>query len=792
MKASLGINGLKTFTKVIKFLSRIGNELYFEAVEEALILRVINSSKTCFCSVTFHEEFFVSYEQTGTEFDENSCRISARPLLHILKNIKNVINCRLHLDSIKERLIVNIYKQKDIQKHHGITILEHEVLEDHMIPESPYNLIVCQPLILGNLINHIPKSLRELSIAVNEERLEVTNHIDHPDKDVETVRLKYPLDPQEFTSYDVSETTRLIFSSQDFLSMVEFSESSNQELKLIFTKGGKPLIAAFENELSYKVQMVLATIREESIKSLRKPAGATSYKELMGSYMETRRSFHGIEDNHEKTRANATVTNSCLSPFIESYGSNAKSKEGKISTCEHLRNNFKRKNECSEDLFKNQENNADVANVKKQKTVLSQKEQEEISQIEAIVENMDDDDEKVLEEAMKSQRLCQSSDFNFLAGLEDMNVKVHLQESPSFSRKNSQACERLDISKAHFPSELLMDDEEEIINNQLKPSTSRIQLGQLMKQNINNYFKKNGNLILRILNIVEYESSPSKKTKIKKNIKKPKQLSLDEDEIDLDIEDSFSSPNTSGKSSKNQKGKKKPVQQDDTSSDEERWLEAIETGKLEEVDDELKKIKPKDPKLMTARQRAMYEKNVSDNKDLSPSKVRKSMPSTTIVDGVQANVSSSGQLLLALPNFKYKEKEKLPLTAEDIEKSKEKAQKRKALADEKREKDKKKTMERLLKKQDSKMVKSTKMRPVKQQLPVISYKNTFDKITLTFPPNIECPIKAKTSIDPPKPKLCGIEGCKNLKRYNCSRTNIPLCSFECYKKNVESVKHMIL
>lgn len=287
---------------------------------------------------------------------------------------------------------------------------------------------------------------------------------------------------------------------------------------------------------------------------------------------------------------------------------------------------------------------------------------------------------------------------------------------------------------------------------------------------------------------VEYES-PSKKPKIKKPKKKPKQPEEDEEE---ELEDSFGSANTSsrvGTPVKNSK-KKKSTQHDDTSSDEERWLNAIETGKLEEVDDELKKIKPKDPKLMTARQRAMYEKNVGDGKDISPSKTRKSAPSTTIVDGVQANVSSSGQLLLALPNFKYKEKEKQPLTAEDIEKSKEKAQKRKQLADEKREKDKKKTMERLLKKQDSKMVKSTKMRPVKQQLPVFSYRNTAEKITLSFPVNIEFPAP-KISIEPPVTVLCGITGCKNLKRYSCSKTNIPLCSLECYKKNVESVKQMI-
>lgn len=61
-------------------------------------------------------------------------------------------------------------------------------------------------------------------------------------------------------------------------------------------------------------------------------------------------------------------------------------------------------------------------------------------------------------------------------------------------------------------------------------------------------------------------------------------------------------PSTSANSAKKRK------KRDSASSDEERWLTAIESGKLEDVDDELKKIKPKDPSLMTARQRAMYDR----------------------------------------------------------------------------------------------------------------------------------------------------------------------------------------
>lgn len=73
------------------------------------------------------------------------------------------------------------------------------------------------------------------------------------------------------------------------------------------------------------------------------------------------------------------------------------------------------------------------------------------------------------------------------------------------------------------------------------------------------------------------------------------------------ITTSFISPGTKKKKLKSNKD-------NPGSSDEERWLKAIETGKLDEVDDELRKITKKDPKLMTARQRAMFDRK-TDNKE---------------------------------------------------------------------------------------------------------------------------------------------------------------------------------
>ncbi|XP_022919904.1 INO80 complex subunit B [Onthophagus taurus] len=208
----------------------------------------------------------------------------------------------------------------------------------------------------------------------------------------------------------------------------------------------------------------------------------------------------------------------------------------------------------------------------------------------------------------------------------------------------------------------------------------------------------------------------------------------------------------SATSSNNAKKRKK---RDSASSDEERWLTAIESGKLEDVDDELKKIKPKDPALMTARQRAMYDRGLETSSGGTPT-------------------------LMSLPTG-YKEK---VMTAEAIQKAAIKSQKRKQMADEKREKDKKKTMERLLKKQESKVAKSVKAKTSKTSAPVVIYRQNVFGRTLTFPENMDFPLKDCRIKEPPKPVLCSMN-CGGLKRYSCSKTGVPLCSFECYKSNLK-------
>ena len=223
-----------------------------------------------------------------------------------------------------------------------------------------------------HLLNNFPKNLRELAFDVKKERIEIKNHINHPEKDVQTVRLKFPLYPGEFIDYEVSENALLIVSSKDFVSIVEFAESSGDEFKIIYTKSGEPMVASLEKESSIKLQMVMATLREDTLKNVKQPVGATSYRELMESRLSAESVKSPVQNAPSMTD---TEVQKVISPSVSTFQS-AKNKD---------RNNGKNLNPAKRrSVEMNSDDELESEPMKKQRSDennLSQKEQQEVSQV---------------------------------------------------------------------------------------------------------------------------------------------------------------------------------------------------------------------------------------------------------------------------------------------------------------------------------------------------------------------------------------------------------------------------
>jgi len=216
-----------------------------------------------------------------------------------------------------------------------------------------------------------------------------------------------------------------------------------------------------------------------------------------------------------------------------------------------------------------------------------------------------------------------------------------------------------------------------------------------------------------------------------------------DESANIDVVDAPPSTNNMSDSLSNQGNSKKGKKIDD----DDAWLEALEAGRLEEVDEELRRMK--DPNLMTARQRSLLESKAQKEKE-------------EVAPVVETKV----------------------LSEEMIQHKMMQAKKRKKLAEEKKEKDKKQTIERLLKKPDAKPKNSKKVIK-KADVPKIKYiDNEFKGRSLSFPAGFNYPLKAQNAKDPPPAVFCGVKGCENKKKYSCSKTGVPLCSLECYKKNM--------
>lgn len=179
--------------------------------------------------------------------------------------------------------------------------------------------------------------------------------------------------------------------------------------------------------------------------------------------------------------------------------------------------------------------------------------------------------------------------------------------------------------------------------------------------------------------------------------------------------------------------------------DDEEWLAALEAGELNERGGIMKH-----PAMTTARQRAMMG-------------------------------SDPQQQLLELPTGRTPNRE---MTEEMQARKNELARKRRQREAKKREEQKKNTVKKLItkpagarKKEDDKQRKS---RYADQ--PMVRYISNAEGFALSFPPGMDFPLKTQRAQKPADRALCSVKGCTNMKRYTCSRTLLPVCSLECYKK----------
>lgn len=277
MKCVIANRCVKLFGRAIHCLSRIGDELFLEALKDGLALRTVNSSRSAYACFLFKENFFVEYSQECEQIDSSNpgellkCKLSMKSVLAIFKSLatieKTVEHCKVEFKPTDCRLVFMLYCRHGIVKTHNLTYQECESLQAVFSKELCPNLIQTQAKVLQDTVSNFPNSCEEISLQVCPDALKMKNYVgDEPDLS-KVVYTEMSLVPEEFDNFQIGVDTVVTFCLKELRAVLAFSEFVNQPISLHFGDTGQPIVFALDSDATYCGDFVMATLSESDMLS---------------------------------------------------------------------------------------------------------------------------------------------------------------------------------------------------------------------------------------------------------------------------------------------------------------------------------------------------------------------------------------------------------------------------------------------------------------------------------------------------------------------------------------------
>lgn len=281
MKCTIpGVN-LKVFGRAIQSMSKIGDELYFEPLEDGLFLRTVNSCRSAYGYFQFSPSFFLHYidgvsgSDGDTEEEALRCKIGMKSVMTVFKSMstidKTVEKCRISLNMQEARLVFQMYCRHGIVKTHNLAFIECESLQAIASKDLCPNKITTQPKVVCDAVVNFQSSQEEITLIVRPDFLALKNYVeDEPDK-AKVIHTELTLDPEEFDHYQVGVDTEVTFCLKEFRAILAFVDITDLPLGLHFESAGRPITFSVCSDLSFEANFVLATLPEQSSSQVQRP-----------------------------------------------------------------------------------------------------------------------------------------------------------------------------------------------------------------------------------------------------------------------------------------------------------------------------------------------------------------------------------------------------------------------------------------------------------------------------------------------------------------------------------------
>ncbi|XP_041930354.1 cell cycle checkpoint control protein RAD9A [Alosa sapidissima] len=259
-------SNVKVLAKAIHSLSRIGEELYFEPLDDGLALRTVNSSRSAFACFHLSPLFFQRFHTSPAH--RFRCKMPMKSVQAVFKSLasleKTVEKCRIEWKPAdKSQLTFTLHCKHGLLKTHNLSFQDCESLQAVFDKEHCPNVLRAQPRLLVDTVLHFPPSLEEVTVSVSGERMWLKNHVEDESDQSKAMMTELCLSSEEFDHFVVSLQTSITFCLKELRGLLVFAESTGLPISVYFDEPGRPVVLSVSDSV-LEANFVLATLSEDS------------------------------------------------------------------------------------------------------------------------------------------------------------------------------------------------------------------------------------------------------------------------------------------------------------------------------------------------------------------------------------------------------------------------------------------------------------------------------------------------------------------------------------------------
>lgn len=257
MKYSIPGPNVKLFGRAVQTLTKIGEELYVIADDEALSLKAFGASRSSYLCFRFERRFFSASEPPASGYRG---KLSARSSLLAFRSVqaldRSVEECVFQLCG--DQALVVLRFRRGLSKRFRLPLVEYEELHFSFRPDAYASSVCGQARLLSDVLaNFFPPSVPEVTLRLSARGLDVCTHLEGG-ADRAVLRTSVSVQAAELDDVRCCGEVQLTLCLRALRAVLGFCEGLTARLQL--DAPGRPLVGSLDGVPGLEATFVCATL----------------------------------------------------------------------------------------------------------------------------------------------------------------------------------------------------------------------------------------------------------------------------------------------------------------------------------------------------------------------------------------------------------------------------------------------------------------------------------------------------------------------------------------------------